>query len=117
MTYSHEPRADPADGIVPTDPRNDSPARAEPIRARAVAPHSPKRVRCPHPGQPGYDPNPTVVGRPCDDETYHRYAASLDLWHQGWWWDDLGRMVAGLQREARWRREADPEGPPDEVTR
>lgn len=71
-----------------------------------VAPPSRKHW-CPHQGLPGYDPNPTMVG-PRDGAAYRRYAAYLDGWHTGWWWDDLDRMDAELRVEAQWRREADP---------
>jgi hypothetical protein len=62
---------------------------------------------CPHPGLPGYDPNPTLLGHCAGPgHEYRRYAEHLDTWHPGWQDDDLGQMVPGLRAEAEKRRAA-----------
>lgn len=61
---------------------------------------------CPHPGAPGYDPNPTIIGAVLGDggdAAYARYAEQLDDWHPRWWEDDLMRMDPGLRAEAERR--------------
>jgi hypothetical protein len=66
----------------------------------------PAEPACPHPGLPGCDANPTLVGGPVARSEYADYATRLDTWHPGWEHDRLDRMVSGLQAEAQRRRDA-----------